>query len=93
MKISKKQGIEALHEDMSSNFKSILEYVSVIPEMNQRLGNVEADVAVLKDDVATLKVGQRSLQREVEGINKKLDTKVDRSEFDRLKRDVTALTP
>ena len=37
MKISKKQGIEALHEDMSSNFKSILEYVSVIPEMNHHL--------------------------------------------------------
>ncbi len=64
LKVSGKNRIEVLLEENNSNMKIVLEYVSVLPEMNERLIKVEGDIEVIKNDVEALKIGHKILQND-----------------------------
>lgn len=45
----------AILEDINGKFDAVIEYVKDIPEIKQRLTNVESDVAQIKDDMTIVK--------------------------------------
>lgn len=84
-----------MQENMSGNIKTILEYVSVIPGIQGDIKDLKKGQEKLTNDVEILKIGQKimqgdikTVQGDIREINRKLDKKVDREEFQKLERQV-----
>jgi len=86
--ITKKQKEGTINEQIASDIKLILEFVSIIPKIDDRLKNVETDVIEINDNVEALKVGHKILHEDIKDFKKDLKQKVDSKEFNDLKRQV-----
>ncbi|MEK7583261.1 MAG: hypothetical protein AAB483_02575 [Patescibacteria group bacterium] len=71
--ITKKKEREVMHEDMASNIKTILEFVSVIPAIQDDIKDLKKGQEKLIDDVAAIKVGQKGFEERLTKVERKLE--------------------
>ena len=72
-KITKKQEREVMNEQMASDVKAILEFVSVIPEMQEDIKDLKEGQYKIINDVEAIKVGQKGFQERLNKVATKLE--------------------
>ena len=72
-KITKKQEREVMNEQMASDVKAILEFVSVIPEMQEDIKDLKEGQYKIINDVEAIKVGQKGFQERLNKVETKLE--------------------
>lgn len=88
--ITKKKEREVVNEDMASNVKAILEFVSVIPAIQEDIRDLKKGHETLVDSVEALKVGHKMMHEDVKliksdlkEVKQDLKQKIDREEFEK----------